>query len=205
MKASAFTTFSTPIGTCAISWRDRGIIGVQLPQASDEDLLARLHRIHPGGKKSNPGDNISTVIKRITELLNGIPNDLTEAVLDMEGLPIFDRSAYEILRTVPPGKTITYGEIATRIGDPKAARAVGRAMGANPFPIIVPCHRVLGSDGRMGGFSASGGIVTKARLLSIECARIDDAPLLFEELPFDVRPTAVRQKPPEIITQREPT
>ena len=192
MKASAFTLFSTPIGSCAISWADRGIVGVQLPQASEADLRVRLHRIHPEALQSCPPDNISLLITQIVELLNGDPNDLTEAVLDMEELPAFDRSAYEILRTVRPGKTITYGEIAALIGDPKAARAVGRSMGANPFPIIVPCHRVLGTDGRMGGFSANGGIVTKARLLSIERARIDDRPLLFEELPFDVRPTTAR-------------
>ncbi len=93
---------------------------------------------------------------------------------------------------MPPGKTITYGEIAGRIGDPRAARAVGRAMGANPFPIIVPCRRVRGSNGRMGGFSANGGILSMAGLLSIERARIDDAPLLFEELPFNVRPATFR-------------
>ncbi len=192
MKASAFTIFSTPIGACAISWADRGIVGVQLPQARESHLGARLHRFHPGAIQSRPPNNISVVITQIIDLLSGAPNDLAEAALDMEDLPAFDRSAYEILRTVPPGKTITYGEIAVRIGDPKAARAVGRAMGSNPFPIIVPCHRVLGSDGRMGGFSANGGVVTKARLLSIERARIDDTPLLFEELPFNVRPTTAR-------------
>ena len=192
MNASAFTIFSTPIGACAISWANRGIVGVQLPQANETDLRTRIGRIHPAAICSRPPDNILVVITQMIGLLNGDPNDLIEAVLDMDDLPAFDRSAYEILRTVPPGKTITYGELARRVGDTQAARAVGRAMGSNPFPIIVPCHRVLGSDGRMGGFSANGGIVTKARLLSIERARIDDAPLLFEELPFNVRPTTHR-------------
>ena len=142
-----------------------------------------------------PPPHITQIVAAIRELLTGEPVDLTGVVLDEEGLPAFDRAAWAVARTVPPGETITYGEIAARIGDPQAARAVGRAMGANPFPIIVPCHRVLGADGKMGGFSAAGGVVAKARLLSIERARIDGAPLLFDDLPITVKPPLKRGRP----------
>ena len=86
----------------------------------------------------------------------------------MEGLPAFNRRVYELARTIPPGSTMTYGEVARRLGSPGMARAVGQALGRNPYPIVVPCHRVLAADGRMGGFSAPGGVATKRRMLEIE-------------------------------------
>ncbi len=85
-------------------------------------------------------------------------------------------------RQIPPGETLTYGEVAARIGEPGAARAVGTALGQNPFPIVVPCHRVLAANGRTGGFSARGGVATKMRMLSIERARTGSAPTLFDAL-----------------------
>jgi methylated-DNA-[protein]-cysteine S-methyltransferase len=89
-------------------------------------------------------------------------------VLDFEGLPAFNRRVYELARTIGPGATLTYGDIALRLGSPGTARAVGQALGQNPWPIVVPCHRVLAADGRMGGFSAPGGVATKRRMLEIE-------------------------------------
>jgi methylated-DNA-[protein]-cysteine S-methyltransferase len=192
MGAQGHILFATPIGPCGLAWGDRGVLAVQLPQKDEQATRARLLRRAPAASRAEPPAEIAQIVTAIVALLKGRPADLTGAVLDMDGLPPFDRAAYAIARTVPPGATITYGEIAARLGDPNAARAVGRAMGANPFPIIVPCHRVLGADGRMGGFSAPGGVVTKARMLSIERARIDEAPLLFEELPITVRSPAVR-------------
>lgn len=190
----AFTVFGTPIGACALAWGHRGIVGVQLPRADEAGMRRRLARLHPGADETAPPAAIEAVIASIEGLMSGRRDDLADAELDMRGLADFDRRAYAVARTVPPGATITYGEIAARLGEPGAARAVGRAMGANPFPIIVPCHRVLGADGKMGGFSADGGIVTKARLLSIERARIDDAPLLFDQLPITVKPPISAQR-----------
>ena len=91
-------------------------------------------------------------------------------------MPEFNRRVYAVTRTVPPGETTSYGEVAARIGEPGAAQAVGRALGQNPFPIVVPCHRVVAADGRLTGFSAPGGIDTKRRMLEIEGAT---APALF--------------------------
>jgi methylated-DNA-[protein]-cysteine S-methyltransferase len=106
----------------------------------------------------------------------------------MEGVPPFLQSIYAVLRGIPPGSTLSYGEIATRVGAPSTARDVGDAMGKNPFPIIVPCHRVVGTGGRIGGFSANGGVATKLRLLNIERAEVGTAPALFDSLPLAVRP-----------------
>ena len=80
-------------------------------------------------------------------------------------MPDLDRQVYEVARTIPPGRTMSYGDIATRLGDPTLARAVGQALGRNPFAIVVPCHRVVGADGRLTGFSANGGVATKERML----------------------------------------
>jgi methylated-DNA-[protein]-cysteine S-methyltransferase len=120
----------------------------------------------PCGRSPRP-----RAIDGIVALLGGEPADLTAVPLDMERLPAFQRAVYEIARTIPPGDTLTYGEIAARLGDPGTARAVGQALGSNPFPIVVPCHRVLAAGGRLGGFSAHGGTATKLRLLTLERAR----------------------------------
>ena len=104
-------------------------------------------------------------------LLAGEPRDLTGITIDDDRIPEFNRRVYAIARTIPPGATMTYGEIAERLGDKSLAREVGRAMGENPTPIIMPCHRVLAAGGKRGGFSASGGVVTKLRLLTIEGAQ----------------------------------
>ena len=95
---------------------------------------------------------------------------------------------YEVARTIPPGATLSYGDIAARLGAPGEARAVGQALGQNPFPLVVPCHRVLAAGGKVGGSSANGGIATKLRLLSIEGARTSSAPTLFENLPLVAAP-----------------
>jgi O-6-methylguanine DNA methyltransferase len=102
----------------------------------------------------------------MTALLGGEPVDLSDLTLDLESLPPFQRRVCEAARAIPVGSTLTYGEIAARIGEPGAARAVGQALGANPFPIIVPCHRVLAAGGKPGGFSAPGGVTTKLRSLA---------------------------------------
>ena len=113
-------------------------------------------------------------------LLSGERRDLSFVALDMEGVPELHRRVYEVARTIPPGETLTYGEIARRLGDPRQARAVGQALAQNPFAIVVPCHRVLAAGGRTGGFSAPGGTGTKLRILEIEGARARAIPTLFD-------------------------
>jgi methylated-DNA-[protein]-cysteine S-methyltransferase len=105
---------------------------------------------------------------------------LLDLPLDMEGVPPFHRRVYELARAIPPGEVLTYGEVARRLGDPGASRAVGQALGHNPYAPVVPCHRVLAAGGRSGGFSAEGGAATKLKMLEIERARFGGAPGLFD-------------------------
>ena len=167
---SANTLFSTAIGVCGLVWTEHGVRQVQLPEASEARTRARIAQRHPGAGESAPPPAIAAAISGIVALLGGAPADLGAVVLDMEGVPDFNRRVYEWARTIPPGRTRTYGELASALGDAGAARAVGRALGENPFPIVVPCHRVLAAAGQPGGFSAHGGVATKRQLLVIEGA-----------------------------------
>jgi len=181
---NAFGLFETSIGTCAIGWNERGIVGVQLPEDNARATRARMLRRFPGAAETAPSPRVAAAIAGIVALLDGTPVDLGDIDLDDAAVGPFERRVYRIARTIPPGSTLTYGEIAARIDDSGAARAVGQALGSNPFAIIVPCHRVLAAGGRIGGFSAGGGATTKRRILAIERARVGDAPDLFaDEMP----------------------
>jgi methylated-DNA-[protein]-cysteine S-methyltransferase len=135
----------------------------------------------PHAHQEPPPPAVQHAIDGIVALLAGEATDLAAVVLDMERVPAFNRRVYEVARTIAPGETLTYGDIAARLGDPGAAREVGQALGRNPFAVIVPCHRVVAAGGRTGGFSANGGVTTKLRLLEIERARLGREPTLFDE------------------------
>ena len=168
---TGFALFDTAIGWCGIAWGPRGIVGVQLPEGSAPATRARLLRRFPDAREAPPPSEARHAIDDITALLRGEPKGLDDVPLDMEGVPDFNRRVYEVARTIPWGATLSYGEIAKRLGDPGVARDVGQALGQNPFAIVVPCHRVLAAGGKWGGFSARGGVSTKRRLLSIEAAQ----------------------------------
>jgi methylated-DNA-[protein]-cysteine S-methyltransferase len=183
-----FALFETAIGACGIAWGARGVVGVQLPERSEGATRARLRRRFPDAPETAPPPEVERAVAAIVALLEGEKRELFDVVLDMAGVGAFERRVYEVARTIPPGATLTYGEVAARLGEEGDARAVGEALGRNPFPIVVPCHRVLGAGGKVGGFSANGGIATKLRLLSIEGARTSAAPMLFENLPLVAPP-----------------
>jgi methylated-DNA-[protein]-cysteine S-methyltransferase len=177
MTAQGFTLFDTIIGRCGVAWGERGLIGVQLPESSPGAAWARLRKRFPDAVEAEPTPEVEAIIERIRDLLAGGRDDLSDIALDLEGQPAFNLRVYEIARAM---------------GEPGAARAVGKALGENPWPIVVPCHRVLaaaqGKNGvGMGGFSAPGGAETKAKLLTIEKARTSEAPTLFD-LEFSVAP-----------------
>jgi len=171
--SDGLTLFDTPLGRCGITWSDRGVTGVQLPEASDERTIARLRRRRPRTRIAAPSADARHAIDGMTALLRGERVSLDDVALDMEGVQPFHRRVFELARTIPAGRTSTYGELATRLGDPGSARAVGEALGRNPFPIVVPCHRVLAATGKLGGFSAHGGATTKRRMLIIEGALLE--------------------------------
>lgn len=164
--------FDTAIGCLGIAWSDRGVVGVQLPEASESATRARTRRRFPEATEEVPPAAIKAAIEGIVALLAGEPaGDLRGIDLDLRAVSEFESAVYRVARAIPPGETLTYGEIAERLEDPGAARAVGQALGANPIPIIIPCHRVLAAGGRAGGFSAPGGVRTKLELLEIERRR----------------------------------
>jgi methylated-DNA-[protein]-cysteine S-methyltransferase len=180
--------FETAIGWCGVAWSERGICRARLPEPSAEETRERLKRRVPEAEEIDPPADIRDVIEKIRALLAGEPVDLSAVALDLEGVAPFNLRVYEIAKAIPAGSTMTYGEIAERLGERNAARAVGQALGENPIPIIIPCHRVLGAGGKFGGFSAPGGLKTKARLLTIEGAQTSAAPSLFERLPLSAPP-----------------
>ena len=179
----AFALFDTAIGHCGIVWNARGIAGVQLPEKSEQVTRSRVSRRYPAAREAVPPAEVQRVIDNIGALLRGESIELGGVTLDDDGVAEFNRRVYEIARSIGPGATLSYGEIAERLGDRTLAREVAQALSQNPFPIIVPCHRVLAAGGKMGGFSGPGGVRTKLRLLSIEGARYGE-PGLFDRLPW---------------------
>jgi methylated-DNA-[protein]-cysteine S-methyltransferase len=168
MNTPCFALFDTAVGRCAIAWTGRGIAGVRLPGRRDAETRAGLLRDHPGARELPPPPPVRSAINAIVALLNGNGGDLSGVRLDLAGVPPFHRRVYRCARAIPAGTTLSYGELARRLRSPGAARAVGQALARNPFPVIVPCHRVLAAGGRIGGFSAPGGAATKRRLLAAE-------------------------------------
>ena len=157
-----YTFFDTELGRCAIAWGDRGIAAVELPAADDAATHRRLRRALPDVREAAPPPAVEAAIDAIVRLFDGEPDDLSSVVLDMEDVPEFHRRVYDVARTIAPGETLSYGEVAARLGEPGAAQAVGRAVAA---------------DGALHGFSAPGGIETKRRMLAIEGT---GAPTLFD-------------------------
>lgn len=172
MATQGFTLFDTSIGRCGIAWNERGVACLQLPERDPASTQARLRkRLEVGAAHdAQRPPTVEEAITAIRELLEGKPHDLQAIELDMQAVPEFAQRVYRAARLILPGATQTYGELARRIGAPGAARAVGHALGQNPFAIIVPCHRVLAAGGGIGGFSAHGSVRTKWRMLEIERA-----------------------------------
>lgn len=175
-----FALFDTAIGRCGIAWATGGIVGVQLPLPSEAQTRGRLKQRYQALSEAAPPAGEQAAIDRMTELMDGKPIDLADIELDLSESPEFNREVYAIAREIPPGKTMTYGDIAKRLGGVELSRNVGQAMGQNPCPIIVPCHRVLAAGGKPGGFSANGGVETKLKMLAIEGAYVNHTPSLFD-------------------------
>jgi methylated-DNA-[protein]-cysteine S-methyltransferase len=158
--------FDTALGEFGIGWTDAGLARVQLPGLDRAVLLQRINR--GGAMAGEPTRAIEELVNRIEDYAEGEAVDFSAVPLDLSGVPDFNRRAYELLVKIGWGETTTYGALARELGDVTLSRAVGAAMGANPIPLVIPCHRVLASDGRPGGFSAPGGAESKLRMLELE-------------------------------------
>ena len=188
LPESGYALFDTAIGRCALVWRGGFVIGAALPEATDERARQSLARRFPGAAEADPPPFAAEAIARIIGLLDGQGTDLSDIPLDLRGSEL-ELAVWEAARHIPCGEVRSYGDLAREIGQPRAAQAVGVALGRNPVPIIVPCHRILAADGKSGGFSAPGGVATKFRILAIEGAKRRGEPELFESLPLKVRPS----------------
>ena len=180
MTRQQFAIFDTSIGPCGVIWGARGITGVQLPMGSEEKNRKRIRQRNGDIPEGEPPAEVKRAIGAMTELLEGKSNDLAEVLLDLDDVPAFNRGVYDIARKIPPGQTLTYGDIAKKLGGVELSRDVGQALGRNPCPIVVPCHRVLAAGNKPGGFSANGGVVTKLKMLAIEGAVVNHTPGLFD-------------------------
>lgn len=158
--------FDTALGAFGIGWTEAGLARVQLPGLERDALLERINR--SGAQPGQPTREMEGLINLIEDYAEGKVVDFSTTRLDVAGLPEFHRRAYELLVRIAWGQTTTYGALARELGDVTLSRAVGGAMGANPIPLVIPCHRVLASDGRPGGFSAPGGAQSKLRMLELE-------------------------------------
>ena len=172
---SAWIAFDTALGLCAVAWGDGGLTGSQLPELDSHNLEALRRRMadrFPGVPQclnlaEAPADIQALMVAVAAQLAGGLV-DLPTVRFDMHGVPPFEARVYAQALRLGPGQTMTYGELAYRLGEPSAARAVGQALGHNPFAPVVPCHRVVGAGGKMVGFSAPGGVQMKQRMLDIE-------------------------------------
>lgn len=182
MAASrSFALFATALGTCAIAWNEVGLTGVWLPEADGDSLRRKVRRRCEGVRECAPFGAVAAAVKSIICLLAGARVDLADVAIDSAGIDDFDRRVYAVTRTIAPGRVLTYGEVAARVGADASARAVGQSLGRNAMPIVVPCHRVVATGGGLGGFSAPGGTATKRRMLAIEDAQPAGPPGLFDD------------------------
>src|SRR5580692_5652336 len=170
MLGRAYTIFDTAIGRCGIAWGPSGIVGVQLPEAREIETRKRLFLLYPEARETRPAPGVEAAIEGIVALLRGETGDFSEVTLDMGGIHVFDQRVYQTTSRIPRGETLTYNEIAVRLGASGAVRSVAQAIARNPFVIIVPCHRVLEAGSYTDKMSPHGGVISKRRLLSIEGA-----------------------------------
>jgi methylated-DNA-[protein]-cysteine S-methyltransferase len=170
MSETGITLFDTAIGRCGVAWVGDRLRAVQLPERDDQATIRRLGAKVAAPVVDQPPPVVAMAVAAMTALLAGERPDLDGIELDLDGVGPFERAVYAETRAIPPGQTLTYGEVARRVGEPGAARAVGQALGVNPLPIVIPCHRVMGAGDQLVGFSANGGTDTKRRMLLIEGA-----------------------------------
>ena len=166
-----YALFETAIGAAGVAWGERGLVAAHLPERDPEVARKGLLRRFPDATEAEPAAEVAEAIAAIRAQLEGKPTDLSGIRLDLSRTPEFHLRVYQIAQSIPPGETLTYGGVAERLGDKLLARDVGQALGKNPWPIVVPCHRVTAAGGKLGGFSARGGVNTKLKLLAIEGAK----------------------------------
>jgi methylated-DNA-[protein]-cysteine S-methyltransferase len=182
MVRLGYAIFDTGVGRCGIVWSDAGIVGVQLPEARELETRRRLFRLYPEARETHPPATVQSAIDGIAAALRGRDVDLSDIVLDMEGISLFNQRVYQITRSIPRGETRTYDEVATAMRRTGGEYSVAAAIAKNPFMVIVPCHRVLEAGHYADKISPYGGTISKRHLLSIEGTRPIASRTLFDVL-----------------------
>jgi len=168
-----YALFPTVFGICGIAWNQIGLTGFQLPDASADESAARLTASGQDPRPGEPPSSVQAVIAAVHRHLAGELQDFSAVELDWSQVSHFQRTVYIETQTIKAGFKRSYGDIARALAlDRAAPRAIGAALGSNPWPLIVPCHRVVSSTNKMTGFSAPGGVRTKTRLLALEGAEL---------------------------------
>lgn len=162
---TVYRVFKTTMGWCGIVGNSHGILRIVLPTSSRHTVEKLLRREWPGVRRDH--SVLASAERQVKEYFAGRRKNFV-LPLFLPGHTSFERAVYAVVRRIPYGKTVSYGRIARQIGKPRAARAVGQALSRNPIPLLIPCHRVLASDGRLCGFTAEGGLVLKQKLLELE-------------------------------------
>lgn len=176
-KRTDYHLFETAAGFVALGWNDAGISALRLPATSEQEAARALLRRFPDAVRTEPPLRIRGVVDAVVRYFAGERIDFRATPIDMGPQSPFFEQAYALVRKLEWGETTTYGAVAKALGaGPEYARDVGQAMANNPVPLIVPCHRVTGAGGKIGGFSAPGGSMSKARMLELEGVVIDAAP-----------------------------
>jgi O-6-methylguanine DNA methyltransferase len=173
-----YDIFHVSLGWCAAARGGKGFCAFVLPvhsaRIAEEAILASTAQlIQPGAPAPR---RAPSALRRLAEAaaryFDGETVRFDEFPLDLSSGTAFQRRVWSVIGRIPHGQVRTYRWIGMEIGRPEAARAIGRAVGANPVPLLIPCHRVVGSDGSLVGFSAAGGIGLKMKMLEIEKVRI---------------------------------
>jgi methylated-DNA-[protein]-cysteine S-methyltransferase len=175
---SAYHVFDTAIGWAGIAWGPGGLTGAHLPERAPRIVRVSIAQRHPEATPEPVPPEYVGVVESIRALMRGEKADLSTAPLDIARVPEFHARVYAITRAIPPGETLTYGDVAIQLGDKLLAQQVGAALGKNPWPIIVPCHRVTAAGGKLGGFSAPGRTEAKQRMLALEGVFVGNQPRL---------------------------
>lgn len=175
--ASGHAVFETALGFFGIVWSEAGLTRLLLPQASREALERRMLRLEGvTGRGSAPPPWVEGLIARIRDYARGREVEFSDVPVDLAGVDDFRLAIYAAARALDYGRTVTYGELARQAGHAGLARETGAALGANPVPLVIPCHRILAAGGKIGGFSAPGGSVTKEKMLAMEGVRVGPPP-----------------------------
>jgi methylated-DNA-[protein]-cysteine S-methyltransferase len=165
-----YALFDTAIGAAGLAWNDAGLVACHLPERDAGTVRRGFLRRFPEAVEAEVPERLAATVAGVQALMRGEKATFEDTPLDLSRTPAFHARVYEIARAIPPGETLTYGQVAEKLGDKLLARDVGQALGRNPWPIVVPCHRVTAAGGKPGGFSARGGVGAKLKLLAIEGA-----------------------------------